>query len=262
MIAQRVAVVAGTEDAALHGLDGSFEWGEARTFSPADAAALAAWAPATVFALGVRPPAGAWRTIVWPGGDDPRPAAPGDRAGGDHARLVAADGRGLWRRAPRPAADSLAVLHSRRGSGVVVAGGDEAVRVSALGKLRARRVEAWGAPALTLADLERAAVVALLGEPGAPLPHAAPAVLAAGRILVAPRAAPGFGLMPWSDHLPYDNEDELACSADVAQSFPEAFEPIVAMGILAAEAHLASAVYARLAVDAELDDARSASASA
>ncbi len=195
-----------------------------------------------MFALGTTPPEGPWRTIAWGAA---LPSA---------ARVVGAAGP-VWRRAPLPAADTLAELRGRRGAGVVVAGGDEAARESALAKLAAREVDAWGVAALTRSDLERAAVVALLGAPGDPLPDAAPAVLAAGRILVAPRAQPGFGLLPWSDHLPYDNEDELACSADVAQSFPEAFEPIVAMGVLAAEAHRASAVYGRLAVDAELEDA-------
>jgi len=231
----RVAVVAGAREAALHGLDGC-------TYAPDDTAALAAAEPTVVFALGTTPPEGPWRTIVW------------GAALSSAARVVGAAGP-VWRRAPLPAADGLATLRARRGAGVVVAGGDEAARESALAKLAARRVDAWGAAALTRPDLERAAVVALLGAPGDPLPDAAPAVLAAGRILVAPRAQPGFGLLPWSDHLPYDNEDELACSADVAQSFPEAFAPIVAMGVLAAEAHRASAVYGRLAVDAELEDA-------
>lgn len=227
MSTRRVAVLAGAEDAAVHGLDGRFGWGEGRSFDPADADGLRAWAPGTVIALGARAPDGPWRTIAWAAGD---------------------------RRATLPAADSLASLRARLGTGVLVVGSEEAARESALVKLGARRVEASGAERLTRAGLEGAAVVALLGAPDAPMPDGAAAVLAAGRILVAPRADPAFGMLPWSDHLPYENEDELACSADVAQSFPEAFESIVAMGILAAEAHLASAVYGRLAVYAELAD--------
>jgi hypothetical protein len=80
-------------------------------------------------------------------------------------------------------------------------------------------------------------------------------VLAAGRVLLLPRAEPAFGLLAWSDHLPYENEDDLVRTADAAQTYPQAFEPLVALGVLAAEAHLASAVYQRLAVDAELEDA-------
>jgi hypothetical protein len=223
----RVAVVADERAAALHGLDGTFAWGEGRTFAPGDGA-LAAWEPTTVFAFATALPEGPWRTIAW--GTDVS-AAPES-----------------WRRALRPAADALAALRPRRGAGVVVAGGDAAAREAALVKLEARRVESWAVADLTVADLERAAVVALLGGL-----DAAPAVLQAGRILVAPAADPGFGLLPWSDHLPYANEDEMVCSADVAQTFPEAFEPIVAMGALAARAHLASAVYGRLAVDAALE---------
>ena len=221
----RVAVVAGEHDAALHGLDGTFAWGEGRTFAPGEDDALAEWGPAAVFALGAAAPDGPWRTIAWGADVSTSPDS--------------------WRRALRPAADALAALRSRPGAGVVVAGADAARRDAALVKLEARRVESWAVADLTLADLERAAVVALLDGL-----DTAPAVLVAGRVLVAPHAEPGFGLLPWSDHLPYANEDERVCSADVAQTFPEAFEPIVAMGVLAARAHLASAVYGRLAFDA------------
>jgi hypothetical protein len=249
VVSARLAVVAESALAALHGAEGRFTWGEARTFEPGDG--LAAWEPHTVIALGAPPPAGPWRTIAWVADDTPPDG--GDRtvgAGADH-----------WRRAPLPAADSLAALRSRRGAGVVVAGGNEAARAAALERLAARGVDGWGAASTRVEDVERAAVVALVGTPGDPLAGAATAVLAAGRVLVAPRADPGFGLLPWSDYLPYDNEDELACAADAAQTFPEAFEVVTAMGILAAEAHLASAVYGRLAADAELED-RAASASA
>jgi hypothetical protein len=234
----RLAIVAPAETAALHGLDGDFEWGTAGTFASAEG--VSEFAPDTVIALGTEPPAGAWRTIAW--------GAPG-------ARRVGTGGEGVWRRAPLPAADALAALRKRPGAGVLVVGGDEPARESAVVKLRARGVEVRAAARLAAEDLERAAVVALLGEPGEPLPDAAPAVLAAGRLLIAPRSQPAFGLLPWNDHLPYDNEDELACSADAAFSFPAAFEPQLALGALAAEAHLASAVYGRLAIDAELEDA-------
>jgi hypothetical protein len=163
-----------------------------------------------------------------------------------------------WRRAPLPAADALAELRETSGAGVLVVGGEEAERKSAEQTLRARAVPVRVAPRLTRAELASAAVVAMLGAPGEPLPPAAPAVIVAGRLLVAPRAEPAFGLLPWIDHLPYDHLDDMACSADAAQSFPEAFEAIAAMGVVAAEAHLASAVYGRLAIDAELEDAAAA----
>ena len=240
MNARRVAVVATPETADLHGLAGRFDWGEGQTFGPADVDQLRSWTPDTVIALDAAAPAGPWRAISW---------------GGAGERRVAGAGEGLWRRATLPAADSLADLRTRPGSGVLVVGGGDDRRELVLGKLADRAVPAHGTTRLTRADLERAAVVALLGEAGDPLPDGAAAVLAAGRVLVAPSAEPAFGLLPWSDHLPYGHEDELACSSDAAYSFPEAFETVVAMGVLAAAPHLASAVYGRLAVDAELEAA-------
>jgi hypothetical protein len=231
---RRVAVVAAPEAAALHGLDGSFVWGDARTFRPGDDA-VREWAPGTVIALEGPPPPGPWAAIGW----DLR----GDRSAGAH---------GTWRRVVLPAADALAELRAVPGLDVVVAGGDEAGRTSALDKLAARGVPGVGAERLTRDVLARAAVVALLGEQDAPMPDAATAVLAAGRVLVAPYCAPAFGLLAWSDHLPYANEDEMVCAADMAFTFPDAFEAISAMGTVAVEAHLASAVYGRLAIDAGL----------
>jgi hypothetical protein len=238
-VSRRLALVAEPALAELHGLNGGFPWGEARTFRPDERDALTAWSPATVVALETPPPPGPWHAIAW--------GASGERRVGR--------GDGVWRRAPLPAADALVALAERAGTGVLVAGGETEERGSALAKLRARSVPVTGTARLTVADLERAAVVALLGPQQQPLPDAAAAVLAAGRVLIAPRSAPTFGLLPWSDHIPYANEDELVFSADSAFSFPKAFEPLVAMGMLAAEAHLASAVYGRLAVDAELSPA-------
>jgi hypothetical protein len=252
---RRIAIMADAAVAAVHGLGGTFEWGTARTFPPDDTAALDRWAPDTVIGLGSSPPHGTWRTIVW---DEPRnhrlgldEGPPADDAS---RRLVATSATGVWRRAPLPAADDLADLRDAPGTGVLLVGGAEAERESALAKLRARDVQVRVVPQLTRDDLGAVAVVAMLGAPGQPLPAAAPAVLAAGRLLVAPRAEPAFGLLPWIDHLPYEHLDELACSADAAQSFPKAFEAIAALGVLAAQAHLASAVYGRLAIDAELED--------
>ena len=244
MVSRRIAIVAAPDAAALHGLDGSFEWGTARTFGPEDGPALTDWAPDTVAAIAVPAPDGPWRTIAL--GD-----SPGDAP---RRRRVTTSATGAWRRAPLPAADGLADLREEKGAGVLVVGGEEADRESAEKKLRARAVPVRVAPRLTRAELASAAVVAMLGAPGEPLPPVAPAVIAAGRLLVVPRAEPAFGLLPWIDHLPYDHVDDMACSADAAQSFPEAFEAIAAMGVVAAEAHLASAVYGRLAIDAELDD--------
>jgi hypothetical protein len=241
---RRFAIVADPDTAALHGLDGTFEWGTARTFEPQERAPLTDWGPDTVVGIVTPPPDGPWRTIAWDHSS----------GGASRPRRVGSSGTGLWRRAPLPATDALADLRDEKGVGVLVVGGEEADRESAEKKLRARAVPVRVAQRLTRSELASVAVVAMLGEPGDPLPPAAPAVIAAGRLLVAPRAEPAFGLLPWIDHLPYDYVDDLARSADAAQSFPEAFEAIAAMGVVAAEAHLASAVYGRLAIDAELED--------
>ena len=238
-MSQRLAILAEGDLAALHGLDGRFPWGEARTYAPGDAA-LWGWGPDTVISVAGSPvPDGPWRAIHF---------------GSGGTRLVSADAADAWRRTPLPASDALADLRQSAGSGVVVTGGTEAARSSTLTKLRGRHVDALGLASLTRQALAQAAVVAILGTPGAPLPAGATAILAAGRVLMVPRAEPAYGLLAWSDHLPYENEDDLVRTADAAQTYPAAFEPIVAMGIVAAEAHLASSVYHRLAVDAELEE--------
>jgi hypothetical protein len=109
-------------------------------------------------------------------------------------------------------------------AGILVVGDLEAV----VRDLRDRRADVRAAAELTNEALERAAVVVL-----ADLDEAF-AVLAAGRVLVAPRTEPTFGLLAGVDHLAYDSDREAAAYADAAASFPDAFAPIVAMGRLAA----------------------------
>ena len=189
----RLAIVADAERAALHGLDGSFAWGEARTL------------------------------------------APGDELTGFDV-VVALDD---WRRGPLPTRDTVFALSP--GAGILVVGdGDGIVK-----DLRERGAPVRAAARLTVAELQRAAVVVLAG----PLAAGAFAVLAAGRLLVAPRATPAFGLLAGIDHLAYDSEREAAAYADAAATFPDAFEPVAAMAALAAETQRASAVYGRLATE-------------
>jgi hypothetical protein len=110
-----------------------------------------------------------------------------------------------------------------------------------LGLLRDRGVDA--APAdVPAGDAFAAADVVLLAAPhGAPLPNAAWDVLAAGCLLVAPRAEPRYGLEPGIDHLSAGTDGELADLAAVAVTFPGAFEPVVAMGGVMAQARSPSA---------------------
>ena len=92
-------------------------------------------------------------------------------------------------------------------------------------------------------------MVVLAGPPGEPLGALAAPALAAGRLLVAPRAEPAFGFAAGVDHLAYDDTDELARLAVAAHRHREAFAPVAVLGRVAAEAHRASAVLARLAAD-------------
>jgi hypothetical protein len=100
--------------------------------------------------------------------------------------------------------------------------------------LMARGIEAVAGDAPVGEALAAAKVVVLAGEHGAPLPDAAWDVLAAGRVLVTPRAEPAYGLQPGIDHLSGGSDRELADMAALAATFPAAVEPVVAMGRLMA----------------------------
>lgn len=178
-----------------------------------------------------------------------RDAAPGER-------LIAPGGEGLWRRAPLPAADELFELAAPgAGTHVLVAGGPEERRAGLAEDLAARGVAATAAARLDRERLEGAAVVLMVADPRAPLPSLAPAVMAAGRILVAPRSRPSFGFQPGTDHLAYDDDSAAAAWADAAARAPEAFAAVTVLARVAAEAHRASRVLHRLATDLALEAA-------
>lgn len=171
-----------------------------------------------------------------------RLAAQGDE------RLVATAGSGLWRRAPWPAADDLLSAPApAAGAPVLVIGAGRLA--DALG---ARGVPTEHAERLDRERLLAASAVLFGGSPGEPLPAHAPAVLAAGRVLIVPRTEPGFGLLPAIDHLAYEDDVAAAQVADAAFTYPDAFESIRAMGRIAVRPHLASTVYARWAADVDL----------
>ena len=195
--------------------------------------------PDAVIALGDVAPEGA--DVVWR-------ATPGDAVPG--TRTIAPDGAGLWRRAPLPAADALFALPpAAAGAGVLVAGGEQAARDAAVAALDAAGVTARAVALPGPGALAGAAVVVLAGSPAEPLGALAAPALAAGRLLVAPRAEPAFGFAAGVDHLAYDDADELARLAVAAHRHPDAFAPVAVLGRIAAEAHRASAVLARLAAD-------------
>lgn len=250
---QRVAIVAGPQLAELVGLDGRFAGGEARLLQPGTD--LGAFDPDVAVALGdatAEGPPGV-PLVRWLDGDPPGSATPGER-------LVAPGGTALWRRAPLPAADQLFELPASPSAEALLVGGDREARARLVLRLEEIGVTAQSAAALTREGLLHAGVVAFVGVPGAPLPALAPAVLAARRVLVAPRAEPVFGLLPGIDHVAYDDEDELARLVDLVTTRAEAFEGMIAMGTLAAEAHRASTVYGRLAIDIALERAAATAA--
>jgi hypothetical protein len=173
------------------------------------------------------------------------------------ARVIATSGDGLWSRAPWPANDALFELPPADTPHALIVCPDDDRRGDVLEKLAARDLPVAGAPRLTAEDLASASAVALLGDadaatPEAPLaatamPAEAPAVLAARRVLVAPRCAVTFGLLPGSDHLAFATEDDVVQYLHAVLSFPRSFEPFATLGAIAAARHRASTVYGRLA---------------
>jgi hypothetical protein len=174
-------------------------------------------------------------------------------------RVIAPSGDDLWSRAPWPARDELFELPPPPEPCALVVGDDAERRTEVVGKLEALGRPVAGAAALTVEDLARASVVALLGDAGAgtdgapwratTVPAEAPAVLAARRLLIAPRADTTFGLLPGTDHLAFATVEEVVQYADAALTFPASFEPFPVLGAVAAAPHRASLVYARLAAD-------------
>ena len=190
--------------------------------------------------------------VVWVPG-------PGGAGGGRGARLIATGGEDLWSRAPWPVRDELFELGPPAEDCALVCGGDAGRRATVAEKLEARGRPVSAVPQITVDDLARASVVALLGDADAgtenaeavarAMPAEAPAVLAARRVLVAPRCEVTFGLLPGSDHLAFGTDDDAVGYLDAVLSFPAAFQPFTVLGTLAAERHRASVVYARLAAE-------------
>ena len=155
--------------------------------------------------------------------------------------------------APWPARDELFEFEPAPRPLVLVVGESSEVA----DKLAARGLPVAHESDLTAAGLARASVVVLLGaadaatdqEPlrAAAMPAESPAVLAARRVLIAPRCDTTFGLLPGTDHLAFSTADDAVQYADAVVSFPESFDPFRVLGAVAAEAHRASRVYARIA---------------
>jgi hypothetical protein len=91
--------------------------------------------------------------------------------------------------------------------------------------------------------LVHARIVACLGRN---LPPETFAVLAAGRLLVAPAAERMFGLQPGIDHLAFSDEDELIATVDALATYPEAWAPVQAFARQTAEPHRAPRAIGRV----------------
>lgn len=236
----RLAIAADARGAALAGLDGSFDWGQAVTAAPG-----ALPEHDVSIELGHGSP-GLAADATWA----PGPAGPAEGRAGGAARTIATSGDGLWSRAPWPARDELFDLRAPAEPRVLVAGGDGERRAAIVAKLEARALPAAAVDLLDLDALAAASAVALLGDDGdEAVPAEAPAVLAARRILIVPRRTVTFGLLAGTDHLAFGTEDDVVQYADAALTFPRSFDVFRTLGAVTAEHHRASTVYGRLAAD-------------
>jgi hypothetical protein len=190
----------------------------------------------------------AWDGAAPPGADVVWSASGGQAAPG--ARVIAPAGSGLWRRAPWPAADSLFELDAA-GEAIVVCG-PLRTRVAALLGERDLPVEAVGR--LTAAACRGASVVVATGD-GDAMPAEAPAVLAAGRVLVTGRVTHAFGFRGGIDHCIGTSAEDLADLAESALRHWDAFHGMRVHGRVAAERHRASRVLRALAFDLTVDAA-------
>jgi hypothetical protein len=190
---------------------------------------------------------------------------PGDAGGllvGDAKRRVATAGADLWRRSPWPVNDALFTLPAALPhEGVLVVGGNPEARHEIVSQLGRAGVPVRDRAHLTASDLAAAAIVvyapmAAMPGPGmplslraGPLPVDALAVLAAGRLLVAGRCEPAFGLRASLDHLAAGNLDEAIRHAIVGLEHWDAFAAIRAWGTLVVQRHRSSLVLPTLAAD-------------
>lgn len=168
-------------------------------------------------------------------------AEPG-RAG---ERTLATAGEGLWSRAPWPVRDEVFDLERGPAGAVLVAEPDAEIAAGAVAALERAGLACERVDALCAEALERADVVVLGTGEARPLPGDAPAVLAAGRLLVA-NPAPAFGLAAGVHYLAADGPYRAAEVIATALRWPDAFASLRRAGRIAAEAHRAGDVYARL----------------
>lgn len=163
-------------------------------------------------------------------------------------RVIAQDGKGLWRRAPWPVHDTLFELAAPEKRTVALVG-DPADRDEVARELDLADERVVACDTLTRERLEWSAVVLFAQPPGKPLPAPAFAVLASRRILVVREPSVSFGLLAGIDHLASRTAAGAAELATAVSLHWDEFRSVRVFGRVAAEAHRATTVYARLAYD-------------
>jgi hypothetical protein len=108
--------------------------------------------------------------------------------------------------------------------GVLLAGGDEALRHEIEERAAARGIALEPVDSLDGAAIERAGCV-ILAEPGGPTASAFD-VLGAGRVLLLPRFTGCFGLEEGLDHLQFADADGAITLVESYRRVPEAFARI------------------------------------
>lgn len=161
-----------------------------------------------------------------------------------------------WAR-PWPVADALfEVPPSTRDDTCLVLAPDPSDSEIVVERLTETGLEVRVAPGATRDSIEDARIVVCL-TPG----FAAEtfAVLAAGRVLVAPASEQLLGLQAWVDHLPFSNTDELVEVAGAVAAHPDSWRPIQAFARQSAEPQRADQAVGRLVRRTQAMAARSAS---
>jgi hypothetical protein len=172
-----------------------------------------------------------------------------------HEELVIAPaGEGLWRRAPWPAADVLFDLTDAGAPAAdpLLVGAERGLRDAVAERAAERGVALRQAERLDAATIAGAGCVVFAESPGGALPSRAFAVLAAGRLLIAPRLQTSFGLEDGLDHVEFADPDEAVTAVEAFAADPETFGRVLSWGRLKAEQQRASVVYARLTEDLRL----------
>lgn len=180
-------------------------------------------------------------------------------AGPDGSRTIAPVGDGLWSRALWPASDRLFEMAPAAVPHALVVGSSSFLRDLLIERALDRRLAFDAVERLSAEALARASCVVLLEALGSgALPARTAAVLAARRVLLAPRAEVCFGLQPNLDHLQLDEPDQAVNLVESVLTRPQAFERLLHWGSVAARRHRASEVFGRLAAEVRGDRAAAA----